>query len=66
SAAALVLLAFGLLAGCESPGRALEKSAVEKIRDGQTTKAEIDAIFGEPMQMTKSPAGHTLYYYKRF
>jgi outer membrane protein assembly factor BamE (lipoprotein component of BamABCDE complex) len=62
----LVLLAFGLLAGCESPGRSLAKSAVEKIRDGQTTKAEIDTIFGEPTQMTKSPAGHTLYYYERF
>ena len=62
----LALLAIGLLAGCETPGQALKKSEVEKIRDGQTTKAEVDKIFGEPMQMTKSPEGRTLYLYQRF
>jgi outer membrane protein assembly factor BamE (lipoprotein component of BamABCDE complex) len=62
----LALFTFALLTGCESPGRALDESAVAQIRDGQTTKAEIDTIFGEPTQMTKSPAGHTLYYYERF
>lgn len=67
----LTSLAFGLFAvflfaGCETPGQALKKSAVEQIRDGQTTKAEVDKIFGEPMQMTKSPEGRTLYHYQRF
>ncbi len=62
----LALLAIGLLAGCETPGQALKKSEVEKIRDGQTTKAEVDKIFGQPTQMTKSPEGRTLYYYERF
>jgi outer membrane protein assembly factor BamE (lipoprotein component of BamABCDE complex) len=60
------LLTIGLLSGCETPGQALKKSAVEQIRDGQTTKAEVDKIFGEPMQMTKSPEGRTLYLYQRF
>jgi outer membrane protein assembly factor BamE (lipoprotein component of BamABCDE complex) len=55
-----------LLAGCETPGRSLAKSAVDQIRDGQTTRPEIDKVFGEPMQMTKSPEGHTLYLYQRF
>jgi hypothetical protein len=59
----LVLILF---TGCESPGRALAKSAVGQIRDGQTTRAEVDKIFGEPRQMTKSPAGKTLYAYHRF
>ena len=59
-------LAACLLVGCESPGRSLAKSAVDQIRDGQTTRAEIDKIFGEPLQMTKSPAGKTLYLYQRF
>ncbi len=61
-----MLLAVCLLPGCESPGRSLAKSAVDQIRDGQTTKAEIDKVFGEPMQMTKSPEGLTLYLYQRF
>jgi outer membrane protein assembly factor BamE (lipoprotein component of BamABCDE complex) len=65
-ASALLLLAFGFLAGCESPGRALAKSAVDQIRDGQTTKAEVEMVFGEPMQMTKSPTGSALYLYQRF
>ena len=64
--AAMVALSGVLLAGCESPGRSLAKSAVEQIRDGQTTRAEIEKIFGEPLQMTKSPAGRTLYLYQRF
>lgn len=63
---ALALLTIGLLAGCETPGQALKKSEVEKIQDGQTTKAEVEKIFGEPMQMTKSPEGRTLYHYQRF
>ena len=62
----VMLLAVCLLAGCESPGRSLAKSAVDQIRDGQTTKAEVEKIFGEPMQMTKNPSGHTLYLYQRF
>ena len=61
-----MLLALCLLASCESPGRSLAKSAVDQIRDGQTTKAEIEKVFGEPMQMTKSPDGRTLYLYQRF
>jgi hypothetical protein len=61
-----VVLAFGLVVGCESPGRSLARSAVDQIKDGQTTKAEVDKIFGEPMQMTKSPEGDTLYLYQRF
>ena len=62
----IAVLALGLLAGCESPGRSLAKSAVDRIRGGQTTRAEIEKIFGEPLQMTKSPAGRTLYLYQRF
>ena len=62
----LLLICLALLAGCETPGRSLAKSAIDQIRDGQTTKAEIDQIFGEPMQMAKSPEGHTLYLYQRF
>ena len=62
----VTLLAICLLAGCESPGRSLARSAVDQIRDGQTTRAEVDKIFGEPMQMTKAPAGQTLYLYQRF
>ena len=64
--AAVVALSGVLLAGCESPGRSLAKSAVDQIRDGQTTRAEIEKVFGEPLQMTKSPAGRTLYLYQRF
>jgi len=62
----IAALAFSLLVGCESPGRSLAKSAVDQIRDGQTTRAEIEKIFGEPLQMTKSPTGRTLYRYQRF
>ncbi|MBK8001188.1 MAG: hypothetical protein IPK15_21365 [Verrucomicrobia bacterium] len=62
----LLLLCLALLAGCETPGRSLAKSAVDQIRNGQTSKAEIDKIFGEPMQMMKSPEGRTLYLYQRF
>ena len=62
----LAALALGLLAGCESPGRSLAKSAVDQIRDEQTTRAEIEKVFGEPLQMTKNPAGRTLYLYQRF
>jgi outer membrane protein assembly factor BamE (lipoprotein component of BamABCDE complex) len=63
---AFILFASFLLAGCESPGRSLAKSAVDQIRDGQTTQAEVDRIFGEPMQITRSPDGRTLYLYQRF
>jgi len=62
----LVLVVLGLVTGCESPGRSLDKSAVDQIRDGQTTRAEVERIFGEPKEMTKSPAGKTLYHYERF
>lgn len=62
----LLVTGVGFLTGCESPGRLLERSAVDQIRDGQTTRAEVDGIFGEPKQMTRSPAGQTLYYYRRF
>lgn len=55
-----------LFTGCETPGRSLAKSAVEQIKDGSTTRADVDRIFGEPRQMTRSPAGATLYYYERF
>jgi|SRR5688572_25606929 len=61
-----VLLAAVLIAGCESPGSMLAKSAVDRIHNGQTTKAEVEKIFGEPMQMTRSPEGRTLYLYQRF
>lgn len=61
-----ILLALALLTGCESPGRALEKSAIDQIRDGQTTRAEVDRIFGEPRQMSKSPEGKTMYSYQRY
>ena len=61
-----LVLSVAFLAGCESPGRSLAQSAVDQIRDGQTTRAEIEKIFGEPLQMTKSPAGKTLYLYQRF
>ena len=60
------LLTFCFLTGCESPGRALKQSAIAQIRDGQSTVADIEKIFGEPMQMTKSPNGAMLYYYERF
>ena len=62
----LTLVVLGLVAGCESPGRSLAKSAVDQIQDGQTTRIQVDEIFGEPKQMTKSPAGKTLYYFERF
>lgn len=63
---ALALLTLGLVVGCETPGRSLAKSAVDQIRDGQTTQAEIDKTFGEPMQMSRSPEGRTLYYFQRY
>lgn len=61
-----LLLSLVSFSGCETPGHSLEQSAVDQIRDGQTTKAEIDKVFGEPMQMTKSAENHTLYYYQRY
>lgn len=62
----LLLLASLMVAGCESPGRSLSKSAIQQIRDSQTTRTEVDKIFGEPKQMTRSSQGRTLYFYERY
>jgi outer membrane protein assembly factor BamE (lipoprotein component of BamABCDE complex) len=62
----LTLAVLALIAGCQTPGQSLAKSAIDQIRDGTTTRVEIEKIFGEPRQMTKSPQGKTLYYYERF
>jgi outer membrane protein assembly factor BamE (lipoprotein component of BamABCDE complex) len=55
-----------LFAGCETPGHALAKSAVDQIQSGKTTRADVEKTFGEPKQMTKSQSGKALYYYRRF
>lgn len=62
----LTLAILALATGCETPGQSLAKAAVDQIRDGTTTRGEIEKIFGQPKQMTRSPQGKTLYYYERF
>lgn len=62
----LAMTVAAMFCGCETPGHSLAESAVGQIRDGQSTRAEIDRVFGEPSQVTSSPDGRTLYLYQRY
>jgi outer membrane protein assembly factor BamE (lipoprotein component of BamABCDE complex) len=61
------MLLTSILQGCASPshetGRPILDEKVSKIVDGQTTLAEVVAMFGAPTQQT--PMGkHVLYIYR--
>jgi len=45
---AAILLLGTLLAGCVSPGERLEASTVERIKEGSTTRQEVEKLLGMP------------------
>ena len=59
---ALALMA-SLIAGCASYGRKLDESAVDKIKKGETTRAEVLKSLGSPDQMTRNGSGDVTFQY---
>ena len=66
---AMILLANALILGCASYGNQslkneTEDSVSEKVIAEVTTKAEIKAMFGSPMQTSFTDAGLEIYMYR--
>ena len=59
----LVMVLMLLLSGCATYGREFDMAAVDKIVIGQTTKAEVIALFGSPIGISKTSDGHTFLAY---
>jgi outer membrane protein assembly factor BamE (lipoprotein component of BamABCDE complex) len=51
------------LSGCISVGRPFEQSSVEKLQKGETTRAQVLALFGSPDQVTRDSSGTESFYY---
>ena len=60
----LILTLMAFLSGCVSTGNQaiLNQSNVAKIKEGISTKADVKAAVGEPMQVTPFPEGELWYY----
>ncbi len=58
------LLAGLALAGCQTPAQRLARPAVEQVRDGVTTQAEVLREFGPPKETIRGD-GRTLLVYSR-
>lgn len=52
----VVLLAL-LLAGCATSGREITQSHVNQVVEGQTTRADLVAMLGQPNTMTQNHDG---------
>ena len=58
----LALLALALGGWRDISGNTINPRYVERIKDGETTKHEIYALFGEPQEISRSPQGVVLKY----
>ena len=56
-------LLCSLLINCASVGRKIDQSAVEKIKKGETTKAQVIQLIGSPDQITKIDGNSTTFTY---
>ena len=54
----LVMLCALLMLACASAGRRVDTTHVDDVQNGQQTKAEIRAWFGEPYSVTPGLQGH--------
>ena len=58
----LVFLAV-CLAGCYSTGRKIDQAAVDTIKKGETTRAQVINMLGSPEAITRTGSGDTVYIY---
>lgn len=56
-------LVVALLSGCMSPGRQLDRSAIQKLQRGQT-QAYVQALFGDPKRTELGADGRRLDFYQ--
>jgi len=54
---ALVFLAIG---GCASVGTKIDMAQVQQIKKGSTTRADMERMFGKPMNVSLMPDGRTM------
>lgn len=52
------------LAGCATVGHKLDPDAVAKIKQGETSKAQVIELIGSPDQVTMMPDGSTMWMYQ--
>ena len=48
-------LSLAVLCGCFSVGRQIDMAAVDQIKEGQTTKADLKKLLGSPDSMGRDP-----------
>jgi outer membrane protein assembly factor BamE (lipoprotein component of BamABCDE complex) len=61
----LILVAL-LLASCASMGTQVSKDSFSQIKRGETTKAQVVAMFGNPTTITLTDEGKESYVYHSF
>lgn len=61
----VVIVALGLwLAGCATPAERLDVNVVQNIREGSSTRAEVEKLLDRPYSMVTGANGRTLAFYE--
>jgi outer membrane protein assembly factor BamE (lipoprotein component of BamABCDE complex) len=58
-----IILIVLLLAGCATVGTKIDQSKVDQIKDGVTTRAQLDEWFGQPNQQSLGDGNQTILTY---
>ena len=59
----IIIIMSLFLIGCASTGHKIDQSAVSRIQNGVTTKAEVINLIGSPEMITKKGNGDTVFVY---
>lgn len=63
-AAHLCLLLFLLLAGCVSPAAKLDNALLTQIKEGTTTRAEVESLLGKSDMVMTNSGGRQVWVYR--
>jgi len=62
----LMALVMALAVGCMSSGQKLEEDKVSQIKKGVTTRAEVEALLGQPSHVTIVGNGKRIMFYQYY
>jgi outer membrane protein assembly factor BamE (lipoprotein component of BamABCDE complex) len=60
----LLLPLWVWLTGCATPARRLDTDVLQHVREGESSRAEVEKLLGRPLSLVTGPTGRTLAVYE--